>query len=1773
MLNNSLRSRRNRNHVSTTHSAVSESLEPRLLLTVNTAPTVVEQAHLTSGSSVDGKTAMVSVLGSDDQGESNLKYLWQTVSAPAGGRITFRSNNSNAAKLNTLTFNRAGDYSVKVLIRDSAGLSTSSTLSIHVNQTQTSIAVTDAAARVIKSGATVSVATTSASLRATALDQFGVAMATQPVISWTSTSAPTGGSSTLTTSSNSVTSEFTKIGGYGLRAASGSQTSSLFVSVVPTLTQFGVTTVGGEEVSEASTVTVTSSTVQLNVAGFDQFGNRMTTLPSVKVTAPVLPSGGKFSGSVSRGIASLTFNKAGCWSVRFQGGAATLNLTADVVPTFTKIGVRTPTNTVVPVNGSVSVAGTAQHLTATALDQFGSPLAEQPEITWDSVTAPSGSSPDLSQTGNGLSLTADKAGVYALQAAAGGVSTNLSVSVSQVLTSLTFRKADGTAVNSGSTLTITGKDQQLTATGYDQFGNVMTTLPTITVKATTLPVGGKFTGSVSKGVMKLAFTTAGTYVVSATGGSATYSVSASVVPTFTSLTVRTPDNKIVPVNGSVASSGISQQLSATAMDQFGIPLASQPSVSWQSVTVPAGATPTLTQSGNGLSLGLNQPGTYALKAVSGTIASTLSVKVAQVLTTVTVRTSAGSTVNAGSTITVTGKDQLLNLSGFDQFGSAITTLPTVTLKATSLPVGGKFTGSVSKGVARLAFTTAGTYLVTAQGGAATFSFTVNVVSTFASLKVTTPDNKVVANNGSVAVTGTGQQLSVTALDQFGAVLAEQPSVTWQAVSVPTGAQSTLTQSDNSLDFSTDRGGSYVLKAVSGSIFSGLTLKVAQVLTTLTFKTSDGTSVTAGSTLSVSTKDQVLTAIGYDQFGNVISTLPTVTVKVTSAPLGGKLTGSVSKGLAKLAFTSAGTYGVTFVGGTTSFSLLADVVPTFTSLSVRTPDNKIVANNGIVTVAGTSQQFSATALDQFGKPLETQPDVTWQSVSSPAGATASLTPSGNDVSVSVDHAGTYSLLAVSGSLTSAVSLKVTQLLSQLSMKTSSGTTVNGGSTITVTSKTEQLTATGFDQFGDVMATLPTVTWKALSVPAGGSFSGSLSKGIVKLNFTRTGSYSLMATGGAASFALTASVVPTLTSLVATGADGKLLSSTGTTTVTGTGVTVNGRALDQFGQPLASQPTVSWSMTVQPAGSTPSISISGNTAAITFDKAGSWSLTGASGGKSIVLKFSVAQKLTSLQLTPGTLTVAYGTSQQFVAQAKDQFGNPLTQQPSLTWTATGGTITSKGLYVAGSNAGSFAVTVKTGTFIATSSVIVQAPTPPTGLVDPELTSLVNTYYADSQLSRTEVMDVLRSAGSDDGMIDATELADLRFLVSAGTLFVMPGYVQGLAQDVVNANPANLHYQGQTAGNLTAGSSSVLLNKLVDKWFLGTDLPQLIGSGISYQMSSGNLFNGNPSRSDARQGILGDCYFIAAVSAIADKNPNAVRNLFLDNGDGTYTVRFFASGSASYVTVNRQLPASASGTLAYSGYGLSLSASTTTLWIALAEKAYAQWNETGEEGRDGTNQYAGIEGGWMSYVNAQVLGYDSSNYSLTSGAQSTLNSAITGGKAVTIGTLTNASTGGLFGSHAYIVTAYNSSNGTYTLYNPWGMSHPTPLTYAQLQANCSMFTVTAATGAPPISASVSSAFPAPALFASAIGSDFRTGDSTSEPLVEETERAVVLDDSHCVSVEQPSSGLDEFLSAIPGARVRAQPSTQVQTPAVQDFGLLSDSDLIDLLMMDQNFNLLSC
>jgi len=63
----------------------------------------------------------------------------------------------------------------------------------------------------------------------------------------------------------------------------------------------------------------------------------------------------------------------------------------------------------------------------------------------------------------------------------------------------------------------------------------------------------------------------------------------------------------------------------------------------------------------------------------------------------------------------------------------------------------------------------------------------------------------------------------------------------------------------------------------------------------------------------------------------------------------------------------------------------------------------------------------------------------------------------------------------------------------------------------------------------------------------------------------------------------------------------------------------------------------------------------------------------------------------------------------------------------------------------------------------------------------------------------------------------------------------------------------------------------------------------SAYTYRYVSGSLFQNGISADDIVQQALGDCYYLSTLSSIAQEKPSYIQNMFVDNGDNTFTVRF--------------------------------------------------------------------------------------------------------------------------------------------------------------------------------------------------------------------------------------------------------------------------------------------
>jgi hypothetical protein len=138
------------------------------------APPTVATPAAASDNPVTGTTTNLSVLGADAAGEATLTYNWTTLAAPAG--VSYSANGSNVAKNTTVTFTAAGTYTFEVQIKDVAGLSTTSDVTVTVSQTMTSIVVSPPSPSIGPNG--------SQQFTAQALDQFGNALAVQPAFTW-----------------------------------------------------------------------------------------------------------------------------------------------------------------------------------------------------------------------------------------------------------------------------------------------------------------------------------------------------------------------------------------------------------------------------------------------------------------------------------------------------------------------------------------------------------------------------------------------------------------------------------------------------------------------------------------------------------------------------------------------------------------------------------------------------------------------------------------------------------------------------------------------------------------------------------------------------------------------------------------------------------------------------------------------------------------------------------------------------------------------------------------------------------------------------------------------------------------------------------------------------------------------------------------------------------------------------------------------------------------------------------------------------------------------------------------------------------------------------------------------------------------------------------------------------------------------------------------------------------------------------------------------------
>jgi fibronectin type 3 domain-containing protein len=235
-------------------------------------------------------------------------------------------------------------------------------------------------------------------------------------------------------------------------------------------------------------------------------------------------------------------------------------------------------------------------------------------------------------------------------------------------------------------------------------------------------------------------------------------------------------------------------------------------------------------------------------------------------------------------------------------------------------------------------------------------------------------------------------------------------------------------------------------------------------------------------------------------------------------------------------------------------------------------------------------------------------------------------------------------------------------------------------------------------------------------------------------------------------------------------------------------------------------------------------------------------------------------------------------------------------------------------------------------------------------------------------------------------------------------------------------------------------------------GASLADPTDSGTTKKINL-SLWGTGPVADDVRQGAVGDCYYLAAIAAMANTSPARLLETAVDMGDGTYTVEFFNYANNNqrvYVRIDNDFSVGGfSGGLKFANLG-----PNNVMWTMVLEKAWAYY-------RTGANTYASTSAGWMGSVftvfNVRSTEFHTANYS-ESAFYSMVSSALSSGKPVTLASYSGPY---LVNGHAYtIISASKDSSGVtrYVVRNPWGSSGTymensqgyATLTFAQMLVN---------------------------------------------------------------------------------------------------------------------------
>lgn len=194
---------------------------------------------------------------------------------------------------------------------------------------------------------------------------------------------------------------------------------------------------------------------------------------------------------------------------------------------------------------------------------------------------------------------------------------------------------------------------------------------------------------------------------------------------------------------------------------------------------------------------------------------------------------------------------------------------------------------------------------------------------------------------------------------------------------------------------------------------------------------------------------------------------------------------------------------------------------------------------------------------------------------------------------------------------------------------------------------------------------------------------------------------------------------------------------------------------------------------------------------------------------------------------------------------------------------------------------------------------------------------------------------------------------------------------------------------------------------------------------RQDTGDLFADAPiTGDDIDQGGVGDCWMLAKLAALAESDPDWVREHVRRNDNGTVSVTFYDdSGAPHEVTVTDKQPVDDDGRQVFSGND-----GTGDRWADYYEKAFALASDHGHDDGPG---YGGIESGRASDGARLMTGNEAE-------AVEDIREHVDAGEPVVVGTSGDDLSEPFVPNHQFYVEGF-TSDGDVILGNPWGSDEP--------------------------------------------------------------------------------------------------------------------------------------